>query len=91
MSFLQRVAGFTHRDRVRNSTIWEGLRVELLLLCVGSVEVIQASSPDVFWTPPRGSAFYIEPQGGELWETQDTLKRLYPLAGLGTTLSPKES
>ena len=32
MSFLRRVSGLSLRDRVRSSDIWEGLRVELLLL-----------------------------------------------------------
>ena len=34
MGFLCRVAGVSLRDRVRSSAIWEGLRVEPLLLCV---------------------------------------------------------
>ena len=34
MGFLRRVAGVSLRDRVRSSAIWEGLGVELLLLCM---------------------------------------------------------
>ena len=34
MGFLCRVAGAGVRDRVKRSAIWEGLGVELLLLCV---------------------------------------------------------
>uniref|UniRef100_A0A8C6NQZ4 Reverse transcriptase domain-containing protein n=1 Tax=Nothobranchius furzeri TaxID=105023 RepID=A0A8C6NQZ4_NOTFU len=34
MSFLQRVAGLSLRDRVRSSVIWEGLRVDPLLLSI---------------------------------------------------------
>ena len=34
MGFLRRVAGVSLRDSLRSSAIWEGLGVELLLLCV---------------------------------------------------------
>ncbi len=34
MGFLRRVAGISLRDKVRSSVIREGLRVELLLLCI---------------------------------------------------------
>ncbi|KAF7644351.1 hypothetical protein LDENG_00223640 [Lucifuga dentata] len=54
MRFLCRVSGLILRDRVRNSDIREGLRVERLLLRIKkeSVEVVRAPSQDAPWSSP---------------------------------------
>ena len=53
-----------------------------------SVEVVQASGQDASWMSPWGGV-----SGMPIWEetrgqTQDTLERLYLLAGLGTSRCP---
>lgn len=77
--FLWRVSGLSLRDKVRSSVIWEGLRIELLLLKV--VRTFDQDTCEVFWTSRWDEA----PR-----QCNDTLEIMY-LTWLGNaSVSPEE-
>lgn len=85
MCLLRRVAGLSHRDRVKSSDIWEQLKVSASTRCREQLAgVVWASDQNASWTPPWGGASGIsilEENPGQTWET---LLRLYHLSGLGS-------
>ncbi|KAF7648904.1 hypothetical protein LDENG_00150410, partial [Lucifuga dentata] len=82
MKFLCRVSGFTLRDRVRSSDIWERFGVEPLLLCIERsqlrwfrhlVRMPSGHLPrDVFQACPTGK----RPQGRSRTRWRDYISRL---------------
>ena len=74
MVFFRRVAGFSLRDKVRSSAIWEGLGVEPLLLCVERSQLrwfrhLMRMPPgrlprEVFLARPTGRKQGVDPRPG---------------------------
>ena len=90
MSFLHRVAGFSLRDRVRSSDIWQRLRVEPMVLRIERSQLrlfghLARMPPgclprEMCWAYP-----ILEETRGQ---TKDMLERLYLFSGLGTSWCP---
>ena len=87
MCFLQRMAGLSHRDRVRSSAIRRELRVELLLLRIKKsllrwfVHLVRAS-----WSPPFGGF-----PGTSYWEVVPLSGGIiYPFWPGNISRSPRE-
>ncbi|KAF7652090.1 hypothetical protein LDENG_00101950 [Lucifuga dentata] len=89
MRFLRRVSGLTLRNRVRSSEIWEGLRVEPLLLCIERSQLKWFGH--LIRMPPGRlprEDFQAHPTGKRPGKTQDMLEGLHLPAGLGKPWSP---